>query len=106
VFDLLAGSFAVVSKAMGGVDAVVNLGINTIDVAYSVGDFLDRFYLLLREHQLVSLLLLDLSQFRLQIKAEPLTLNFRALLGGSMLGDNLSMISDTTIAATQSLDVI
>jgi Na+/H+ antiporter NhaC len=31
---LLAGSFAVVSKAMGGVDAVVNLGINTIDVAY------------------------------------------------------------------------
>jgi hypothetical protein len=29
----------VVSKAMGGVDAVVNLGINTIDVATSVGDF-------------------------------------------------------------------
>jgi Na+/H+ antiporter NhaC len=26
-----------------------------------------------------------------------------ALLGGLMLGDNLSMISDTTIAATQSL---
>jgi Na+/H+ antiporter NhaC len=26
-----------------------------------------------------------------------------ALLGGSMFGDNLSMISDTTIAATQSL---
>jgi Na+/H+ antiporter NhaC len=36
-------------------------------------------------------------------KAEPLYLNFGALLGGSMLGDNLSMISDTTIAATQSL---
>jgi Na+/H+ antiporter NhaC len=31
---LLAGAFAVVSKAMGGVDAVVNLGISTIDVAY------------------------------------------------------------------------
>jgi Na+/H+ antiporter NhaC len=30
---LLAGAFAV-SKAMGGVDAVVNLGISTIDVAY------------------------------------------------------------------------
>jgi Na+/H+ antiporter NhaC len=29
---LLAGAFAVVSKAMGGVDAVVNLGISTIDV--------------------------------------------------------------------------
>jgi Na+/H+ antiporter NhaC len=28
-----------------------------------------------------------------------------ALLGGSMFGDNLSMISDTTIAATQSLVV-
>jgi Na+/H+ antiporter NhaC len=37
---LLAGAFAVVSKAMGGVDAVVNLGISTIDGLFSLGNFL------------------------------------------------------------------
>jgi Na+/H+ antiporter NhaC len=36
---LLAGAFAVVSKAMGGVDAVVNLGISTIDGLFSLGIF-------------------------------------------------------------------
>jgi Na+/H+ antiporter NhaC len=38
-------AFAVVSKAMGGVDAVVNLGINTIDVALPLGIFLIASFL-------------------------------------------------------------
>jgi Na+/H+ antiporter NhaC len=37
---LLAGAFAVVSKAMGGVDAVVNLGISTYVAYFSLGIFL------------------------------------------------------------------
>jgi hypothetical protein len=72
VFHLLAGSFAVVSKAMGGVD-VVNLGINTIDL---LGIFLIAWNIVAIGPIAVSL----------ADKAEPLTLNFRALLGGSMLG--------------------
>jgi Na+/H+ antiporter NhaC len=68
---LLAGSFAVVSKAMGGVDAVVNLGINTIDVAY-FGDFLDRFLFICYGNISWTIVAIGLSQFRLQIKAEPL----------------------------------
>jgi Na+/H+ antiporter NhaC len=69
-----------------------------------LGDFLDRFlfYLLLREHQL-SIVAIGPIVVSLADKAEPLPLISGALLGGSMLGDNLSMISDTTIAATQSL---
>jgi Na+/H+ antiporter NhaC len=60
---LLAGSFAVVSKAMGGVDAV-NLGINTIDVAYfPLGIFLIASFLSTATGTSVEpLLLLDLSQ--------------------------------------------
>ena len=46
IIYLLAGAFAVVSKAMGGVDAVVNLGINTIDSAYfPLGIFLIASFL-------------------------------------------------------------
>jgi Na+/H+ antiporter NhaC len=48
---LLAGAFAVVSKAMGGVDAV-SLGINNIDVAYFPLFFLIAAFLSTRkEHQ-------------------------------------------------------
>jgi Na+/H+ antiporter NhaC len=40
---LLAGAFAVVSKAMGGVDAVVNLGISTIDGYFPLGILIAGF---------------------------------------------------------------
>jgi len=43
---LLAGAFATVTKAMGGVDSVVNLGIINIDVAYfPLGIFLIASFL-------------------------------------------------------------
>jgi hypothetical protein len=68
---------------MGGVDAV-NLGINTIDVAYSVGDFFDRFlYLLLRN---ISWSHCCYWTYRSSLADGASLPNFRALLGGSMLG--------------------
>lgn len=43
---LFAGAFAMVSKAMGGVESVVNLGINHIDTAYfPLGIFLIAAFL-------------------------------------------------------------
>jgi Na+/H+ antiporter NhaC len=101
---LLAGAFAVVSKAMGGVDAVVNLGISTIDVAYfPLGIFLIAGFLSTATGTSVgAIVALGPIAVTLADKSGaslPLT---GALLGGSMFGDNLSMISDTTIA-TQSL---
>ncbi|UQD56971.1 Na+/H+ antiporter NhaC family protein [Flavobacterium sp. K5-23] len=103
---LLAGAFAVVSKATGGVDAVVSLGINTIDVAYfPLGIFLIAAFLSTATGTSVGAIVaigpiaVDLANS----SGASLPLIAGALLGGSMLGDNLSMISDTTIAATQSL---
>jgi Na+/H+ antiporter NhaC len=103
---LLAGAFAVVSKAMGGVDAVVSLGINTVDVAYfPLGIFLIAAFLSTATGTSVGAIVaigpiaVDLANS----SGASLPLIAGALLGGSMLGDNLSMISDTTIAATQSL---
>ncbi|MBE0390855.1 Na+/H+ antiporter NhaC family protein [Flavobacterium sp. PL002] len=103
---LLAGAFAVVSKAMGGVDAVVNLGINTIDVAYfPLGIFLIAAFLSTATGTSVgAIVAIGPIAISLADKSgASLPLISGALLGGSMLGDNLSMISDTTIAATQSL---
>lgn len=103
---LLAGAFAVVSKATGGVDAVVNLGINTIDVAYfPLGIFLIASFLSTATGTSVGAIVAigPIAVSLADKSGASLPLISGALLGGSMLGDNLSMISDTTIAATQSL---
>ena len=103
---LLAGAFAVVSKAMGGVDAVVNLGINTIYVAYfPLGIFLIASFLSTATGTSVGAIVAigPIAVALADKSGASLPLISGALLGGSMLGDNLSMISDTTIAATQSL---
>ncbi|MDI5888666.1 Na+/H+ antiporter NhaC family protein [Flavobacterium yafengii] len=103
---LLAGAFAAVSKAMGGVDAVVNLGINTIDVAYfPLGIFLIASFLSTATGTSVGAIVAigPIAVALADKSGASLPLISGALLGGSMLGDNLSMISDTTIAATQSL---
>ena len=97
---LFAGAFAVVSKAMGGVNAVVNLGINTIDVAYfPLGIFLIASFLSTATGTSVGAIVaigpIAISLADKSGASMPLIAG--ALLGGSMLGDNLSMISDTTI---------
>ena len=103
---LLAGAFAVVSKATGGVDAVVSLGINNIDVAYfPLGIFLIAAFLSTATGTSVGAIVAigPIAVTLATTSGASLPLISGALLGGSMLGDNLSMISDTTIAATQSL---
>jgi Na+/H+ antiporter NhaC len=103
---LLAGAFAVVSKTMGGVDSVVNLGISTVDVAYfPLGIFLIAAFLSTATGTSVGAIVAigPIAVTLADKSGASLPLISGALLGGSMLGDNLSMISDTTIAATQSL---
>jgi Na+/H+ antiporter NhaC len=89
---------------MGGVDAVVNLGINTIDVAFPLGIFLIASFLSTATGTSVgAIVAIGPIAVLLADKAEPLCLNFRSFIRRVYAGDNLSMISDTTIAATQSL---
>lgn len=105
---LLAGAFASVSGAMGGVASVVNLGMDFIAVEYlPVGIFLIAAFLSISTGTSVgsivalgpvALGLADQSGISLPLMAA-------TLLGGAMFGDNLSIISDTTIASTQSLGV-
>ena len=104
---LLAGAFATVSTSMGGVAAVVNLGIENINSSYfPLGIFLIAAFLSTATGTSVgSIVALGPIAISLADKSgASLPLIGGSLLGGAMFGDNLSMISDTTIAATQSLE--
>lgn len=107
IIYLLAGAFAVVTQKIGGVDAIVNLGLEYLDLRFlPLGVFLIAAFLSTASGtsvgSIVALgpIVIGFSE----VTPELLPLLAGALLGGSMFGDNLSMISDTTIAATQSLE--
>ncbi|MCQ4034534.1 Na+/H+ antiporter NhaC family protein [Kaistella montana] len=106
IIYLLAGAFATLTKATGSVDSIVNLGLNYVSPAYfPVGVFVIASFLSFASGTSVgSIVTLGPIVIALAEKSEsPLGLIGACLLSGSMFGDNLSIISDTTIAATQSL---
>lgn len=101
---LLAGAFASVAKAVGGVDATVNFGLSVIPaqwvlpglfiisgfVATAMGTSMGTIAAIAP----VAMGLTDATDL-------PVLLTMGAVIGGAMFGDNLSIISDTTIAATR-----
>lgn len=103
---LLAGAFATITKAIGGVDAMVNIGLQYIPVAYlGVGIFVISCFLSLSIGTSVgTIVALGPIVVGLAEKTgSSMGLLCGALLGGAMFGDNLSIISDTTITATQTM---
>jgi Na+/H+ antiporter NhaC len=108
VFDLsFAGAFATVTSVTGGVDAVVNLGIENINSSFfPLGIFVIASFLSTATGTSVGCIV-ALGPIAISLadkSGASLPLIGGALLGGAMFGDNLSMISDTTIAVTQSLE--
>ncbi len=106
IIYLLAGAFSTVSNASGSVDAIVNLGLQYIPVHYiALGIFILASFLSLASGTSVgSIVALGPIAVELATKSNTdINLIGASLLTGAMLGDNLSVISDTTIAATQSL---
>lgn len=108
IIYLLAGAFAVVSKAMGGVDSTVNLGITYIPPQYiAVGLFIIGAFISTATGTSVgAIVALGPIAVGLGEKSGvPMSLILAAVMGGAMFGDNLSVISDTTIAATRTQNV-
>lgn len=107
IIYLLAGAFAVVSKSIGSVDAIVNLGATYLSPQYiPMGVFLIASFLSMSAGTSVgTVVALSPIAFGLATNAQvDVNIVGASLLCGAMFGDNLSFISDTTIAATQSLD--
>ncbi|WP_443110655.1 Na+/H+ antiporter NhaC family protein [Caloramator sp. mosi_1] len=104
IIYLLAGAFATVSKVIGGVDSTVNLGLTYIHPNYIIaGLFVIACFISLATGTSVgSIVAIGPIAVGLAQKAGlSLPLTLASLLGGAMFGDNLSVISDTTIAATR-----
>lgn len=101
---ILAGAFSTVAKAMGGVDSTVNLGLSVIPVQLlTAGVFAISAFMgtatgtsMGTITTIVPIVVGVADRSGLSI---PMLLG--ACVGGAMFGDNLSMISDTTIAATR-----
>lgn len=105
---VLAGAFSACSEAMGGVDSTVNLALTKIPSKFLIaGIFLiSAFLSLAMGTSMGTIAAVVPVAVGLASKANlNIYLTVGACLGGSMFGDNLSFISDTTIAATRSQGV-
>lgn len=104
VIFLLAGGFATVCKVMGGIDSTVNLGLTYIPPEYlAAGIFIISGFIATATGTSVgSAAAVGPIAIGIADKTgASLPLIMGCVLGGIMLGDNLSIISDTTIASTR-----
>lgn len=104
IIFLLAGAFSSVAKAMGGVDSTVNLSLSILPSNLLVsGLFIIGCFISISMGTSVGTIA-ALSPIALGIAQKtgiPVALVIGVVVGGAMFGDNLSMISDTTIAAVR-----
>lgn len=101
---LMAGGFQGAAKSMGGVDAVVNLGLTFIPSALLVpGVFLISCFISTSIGTSMGTVA-AMAPIAIGVAERGglnLALTCAAVLGGAYFGDNLSFISDTTISAAQ-----
>ena len=102
---ILAGAFAQSAKAMGSVDATVDLMLSLLpDNMLLPGLFLATCFISLSIGTSVGTIvaLVPIAAGLAQSTGSPAALLTAVVVGGAFFGDNLSFISDTTIAATSS----
>ena len=105
---ILAGAFSTVAKTMGGVEATVNLGLSIIPVQLLIaGVFVISAFLGTATGTSVGTItaLVPIAVGLASESGVSVPMMLGACAGGAMFGDNLSMISDTTIAATRTQGV-
>lgn len=101
---ILAGAFSTVASAMGGVDATVNLGLSVIPVHFlAAGVFVISAFMGTATGTSMGTIsaIVPIAVGVAEKGGLSLPLFLGACVGGAMFGDNLSFISDTTIAACQ-----
>ena len=101
---ILAGAFAASAEAMGAIDATVNLTLRLLPAEYlTAGLFLAACFVSLSVGTSVgTIVALTPVASGLAVEAGMNdALLVATVVGGSFFGDNLSFISDTTIAATR-----
>jgi len=101
---LLAGAFASVMKSIGAVDATVNFALASVPSSFILpGLFIISAFIAtamgtsMGTIAAIAPVALGVSE----VSDIELVLAISSVVGGAMFGDNLSIISDTTIAATR-----
>jgi len=105
---LLAGAFSSVSQAMGGVDSVVNLGMSLVPIQFlAVGLFLITAFISISTGTSMGTMaaVVPIAIGIAEQANMSMAFVMAIVIGGAMFGDNLSIISDTTIAATATQNV-
>lgn len=105
IIFVLAGAFAGLCKEVGAVSSTVNLGVSLIPRRFLVAGLfvLCAFMSTSMGTSLGTLsAVIPIAVGFAESANLDMTMTMCAILGGSFFGDNLSVISDTTIAATQS----
>ena len=105
IIYLLAGAFSRVAASMGGRDATVNLGLSLIPVQFlTAGVFIISAFMGTATGTSMGTIgaIVPIAVGVADKGGLSVPLVVGACVGGAMFGDNLSMISDTTIAATRS----
>ncbi|MFG6149171.1 Na+/H+ antiporter NhaC family protein [Halobacillus sp. B23F22_1] len=104
VIFLLAGAFASVAEGVGAVDSTVNLGLSILpENLLLVGLFIICCFISISMGTSTGTIA-ALAPIGLGVADQTdigLALTMGAIVSGSMFGDNLSIISDTTIAAVR-----
>lgn len=101
---ILAGAFSTVAKSMGGVDSTVNLGLSIAPVQLlAAGVFVISAFMGTATGTSMGTItaIVPIAVGVADKSGLSIPLLLGACVGGAMFGDNLSMISDTTIAATR-----
>lgn len=105
VVFLLAGAFSVVSKSIGSVDATVNLTLSFVSPQFLlVGIFFTSAFIATAIGTSMGTIatIAPLAVGLIDQGAFSAAVGMATVVGGAMFGDNLSIISDTTIAAVMS----
>lgn len=104
VIFILAGAFSSVSQGMGAVESTVNLGLTLLPAnLLMIGLFMIACFISIAMGTSVGTIV-ALAPIGVGLATEtgiPVALAMATIVGGAMFGDNLSMISDTTIAAVR-----
>lgn len=101
---ILAGAFSTTAEKMGGVSSTVNLGLSLIPQnLIIVGLFIICVFVSISMGTSVGTVaaIAPVGFGFAQATDVPAALAMATVVGGAMFGDNLSMISDTTIAAVR-----
>lgn len=104
IIYILAGAFSSVASSMGGRDATVNMGLSLVPIQFlAAGVFIISAFMGTATGTSMGTIgaVVPIAVGIADKGGLSVPLFLGACVGGAMFGDNLSMISDTTIAATR-----